>query len=122
MVFPLNSERHADPFRRFSRVRNPAVPAKNRSGTKSPITAPWCTVDGDTLARTYRSVSPGVYMKTAPVWAELAERGGFIRTKEGVTHYEVGAYIVYNDLEDRDGYAVNADPFEEMYQPAPQGE
>lgn len=75
------------------------------------------TVDRDTFARTYRPKSPGVYVKTTPVWAEIAERDGHILTREGVTHYEAGDYIVYNDPEGKDGYAVSADSFKEMYEP-----
>jgi len=75
------------------------------------------TVDGDTFAQTYRCVSPGVYRKTTPVWAEIAEQAGHIRTKEGITHYDAGAYLVSNDPEGKDAYAVAADTFEEMYEP-----
>ena len=60
-----------------------------------------------------------VYVKAAPVWAVVAGRAGSISTKEGVTHYRAGAYLVYNDPEGKDGYAVEADTFEEMYEPAP---
>jgi hypothetical protein len=73
------------------------------------------TVDGDTFARTYREVSPGVYEKVAPVWAEVAEQSGQIATKEGVTHYAAGDYLVYNNADRKDGYAVKARKFEEMY-------
>jgi hypothetical protein len=77
------------------------------------------TVDRETFARTYRALSPGLFVKTAAVWAEIAEADGQIATKEGVTHYQAGAYLVYNDPEGRDGYAVSADDFERMYEPAP---
>ena len=76
------------------------------------------TVDRDTFARTYRAVSPGLYEKVAPVWAEIAEHPGQITTKEGVTHYQAGAYLVYNDPDGKDGYAVDAEAFEKMYVPA----
>ena len=76
------------------------------------------TVDRETFARTYRGVGPGVYEKVAPVWAEVAEQAGQIATKEGVTHYDAGAYLVYNDEDGEDGYAVTAMTFEEMYEPA----
>ena len=78
------------------------------------------TVDGETFARTYRSIGPGVYVKTTPVWAEVAEQAGHIDTKEGASHYEVGDYIVYNDPACADGYAVGAASFEEMYELAPE--
>ena len=73
------------------------------------------TVDRDTFARTYREVSPGIYEKVAPVWAEVAEQTGQIETKEGMTHYEAGDYLVYNNESRKDGYAVTASKFEEMY-------
>ena len=76
------------------------------------------TVDRDTFENTYSPVRPGVYAKVKPVWAERAEQDGHIYTKEGVTHYKAGAYIVYNDPEGKDGYAVEADNFERMYEPA----
>ncbi len=76
------------------------------------------TIERDSFARTYRAVSPGVYEKMAPVWAEVAERPGQIATKEGVTHYKAGDYIVYNDPDGEDGYAVEAEAFEKMYKPA----
>ena len=76
------------------------------------------TVDRDTFARTYRAVSPGLYEKVAPVWAEIAEHPGQITTKEGVTHYNAGAYLVYNEPDGKDGYAVDAEAFEKMYEPA----
>lgn len=75
------------------------------------------TVDRDTFARTYRAESPGLYRKVAPVWAELTERDGAIRTKEGITHYKAGAYLVFNDEQGLDGYAVMAPAFEAMYEP-----
>jgi hypothetical protein len=76
------------------------------------------TVDGETFAKTYRRLSPGVYAKATPVWAEEADRAGRIRTKEGLTHYEQGDYIVFNDEDGSDGYAISRESFEEMYEPA----
>jgi len=75
------------------------------------------TVDRESFARTYVNVSPGVYRKVSPVWAEIAERAGSIRTKEGVTRYEAGAYVVSNDPDGKDSYAVAAAAFEAMYEP-----
>ena len=76
------------------------------------------TVDRETFARTYSAVSPGIYEKVAPVWAKVSEQPGQIATKEGVTHYQAGAYLVYNDPNGKDGYAVDAEAFEKMYAPA----
>lgn len=76
------------------------------------------TVDGATFERTYRLVNTGVYVKKTPVWAEVAEAPGKVETREGVTHYLAGDYIVYNDPEGGDLYAVQAEIFEEMYEPS----
>jgi len=51
-------------------------------------------------------VSSGVYTKTAPVWAEVTKAAGAIETKEGVTEYLAGDYLVFNGAERVDGYAV----------------
>ena len=75
------------------------------------------TVDADVFARTYRRLGPGVFVKTTPVWAEVADAPGAIATKEGKTHYERGDYIVFNEERGGDGYAVAAKKFEEMYEP-----
>jgi hypothetical protein len=74
------------------------------------------TVDRDSFANTYREVSPGIYEKVGPVWAEVAQQSGQIETKEGMTDYEAGDYLVYNNEDRKDGYAVTASKFEEMYQ------
>ena len=76
------------------------------------------TVNAATFESTYRSVSPGVYQKTQPVWAREAEADGSIQTKEGETHYRVGDMIVFNDPDEEDGYAVTAEKFNELYEPA----
>src|SRR5215468_3915892 len=76
------------------------------------------TVDYETFARTYKAESLGLYRKIGPVWAEVADQNGAIKTKEGATHYEAGDYLVFNDEEGNDGYAVTAASFEKMYEPA----
>jgi hypothetical protein len=76
------------------------------------------TVDRETFERTYRRVSPGRYVKVAPVWAEVADCAGSVRTKEGVTHYEAGDYLVFNEEQGGDAYAVSAVKFEAMYERA----
>lgn len=75
------------------------------------------TIDRETFEATYRSAGPGVYKKSAPVWAEAAKEAGAIETKEGATHYAAGDYLVFNDRDRKDGYAVSAEKFEEMYEP-----
>jgi len=73
------------------------------------------TVDGEVFARTYRKLRRGAYLKTTPVWAEVAQADGSIATKEGRSHYRPGDYIVSND--DGDLYCVGAAKFEAMYEP-----
>ena len=76
------------------------------------------TIDADTFARTYRAVSPGVYRKDVPIWAERAETAGVLPTKEGSTAYEAGDMLVFNDVERTDGYAIPAEKFVTLYEPA----
>ena len=76
------------------------------------------TVDQQTFARTYRKVDGGKYVKVTPVWAERALNAGHVKTKEGTTHYRRGDYLVFNDDDGHDGYAVDAEKFCAMYQPA----
>ena len=77
------------------------------------------TVDRDTFARTYRSTEPGRYVKVTPVWAESATASGRMQTKEGITNYNAGDYIVYNEPDGGDAYAVAKDEFERTYRPSP---
>jgi hypothetical protein len=77
------------------------------------------TVDRDTFARTYRPSGPGRYVKVTPIWAEEAVAGGEVRTKEGITHYDAGDYLVFNEPDGGDPYAVTKDEFERMYTPSP---
>ena len=73
------------------------------------------TVSKESFARTYEIVSPGVYFKSAPVWAEVAEKGGRVKTKEGDTAHQAGDYLVFNNEEGTDAYAISAEKFESMY-------
>ncbi len=74
------------------------------------------TVDREVFARTYRQRSPGVYIKCTRVWAEVASQDGSIATKEGRSHYEMGDYLVYNDKDRSDGYAMSASKFTSLYE------
>jgi hypothetical protein len=76
------------------------------------------TIDAESFALTYTCISPGRYNKTAPVWAEIATCDGQINTKEGVSHYKAGDYLVYNQEERKDGYCTTAEKFVKMYEPA----
>ncbi|MCH9675562.1 MAG: hypothetical protein K0U93_29265 [Gammaproteobacteria bacterium] len=75
------------------------------------------TVERESFSKTYEMVSPGVYHKSGVVWAEPAQQAGKIATKEGTTTYEAGDYIVFNDADATDGYAVVADRFTASYEP-----
>ena len=50
------------------------------------------------------------------VWAFVAPEAGYVQTKEGKTQYRAGDYLVFNDEQGGDGYAVAADKFESMYE------
>jgi hypothetical protein len=76
------------------------------------------TVDSRTFARTYRRVGLGVYEKVAPVWARRAESAGVIATLEGPTHHAAGDYLVYQERAARAGWAIDAQRFAELYEPA----
>jgi hypothetical protein len=76
------------------------------------------TVDAAVFSRTYRQVSPGRYVKTTRIWARQTDSAGSIETKEGETHYQAGDYLVYNNPDASDGYAVSADKFNALYEPA----
>jgi hypothetical protein len=75
------------------------------------------TVDADVFARTYESVSRGLFRKTGTVWAEVANSAGSVKTKEGESHYEKGDYLVFNNKDGSDGYCMSAEKFRAMYEP-----
>ena len=62
-------------------------------------------------------VHRGAYVKTTPVWAETAEEHGRVATKEGHSHHAKGDYLVFNNEDGTDGYAVSSDKFHSMYEP-----
>jgi hypothetical protein len=74
------------------------------------------SVDADVFARTYRQTGPGTYLKSTPVWAEVAKSAGRVRTKEGSSGYEPGDYLVSNAEDGADEYCVSARKFEAMYE------
>lgn len=77
------------------------------------------TVAADSFARTYRQVAPGRWLKVTPVWAERATRAGHVATQEGRTHYAAGDWLVSNDEDGKDAYAIGTDKFERLYEPDP---
>lgn len=74
------------------------------------------TINRDVFLATYKATAPGQYVKTTPVWAEVATNSGEVHTKQGSTHYEPGDYLVYNASDSEDGYAVPKTTFERMYE------
>jgi len=74
------------------------------------------TVSHKTFLKTHQLVSPGVYVKSSPVWAEVAEKAGKVKTNEGETAYQAGDYLVHNNEDGTDTYAVSAEKFESMYE------
>lgn len=75
------------------------------------------TVDGDVFEKTYRRLSPGVYLKATPIWAEQATQSGAVKTKEGFSHYQAGDYLVSNDEDGSDAYCISREKFETTYEP-----
>lgn len=74
------------------------------------------TVAADSFAKTYRPTGPGRWLKTTPVWAERATHAGNVATQEGRTHYEAGDWLVSNNEDGSDAYAISAAKFERMYE------
>lgn len=74
------------------------------------------TIDEKVFERTYRQVNPGMYVKITPVWAEVAAQAGHIDTVEGVSRYEAGDYLVYNNEDGTDAYCISKEKFESMYE------
>jgi len=75
------------------------------------------TIAEDSFSRTYSRVSEGQYRKTATVIARVAQCAGKVQTREGETHYKKGDYIVDNDGNGSDVYAISADVFHRLYEP-----
>jgi hypothetical protein len=63
-------------------------------------------------------VEAGTYVKTTPVWAEVAYEAGSVQTKEGVTRYDAGDYLAFNEEQGGDAYAVSTEKFEALYERA----
>src|ERR1043166_2409603 len=82
------------------------------------------TVDADVFAQTYRPVdrvtNPGAYIKTTPVWAEEATSSGSVKTKEGASEYQPGDFIVSNQPDGSDSYAIRREKFHHLYVLAPE--
>ncbi|MBT8363353.1 MAG: hypothetical protein KJP23_01520 [Deltaproteobacteria bacterium] len=74
------------------------------------------SVDAEVFAKTYRKSGDGIYVKTTPIWAEVATQPGSVVTKEGESHYQSGDYLLYNNEDGTDAYRLSAAKFELMYE------
>ena len=74
------------------------------------------TIDGKVFAKTYRGTSPGIYVKTTPIWAEVATEDGEVKTVIGSTRYRKGDYLVSNNEDGTDAYCISAAKFESIYE------
>lgn len=74
------------------------------------------TVDAEVFAKTYQRLSPGVYLKTTPIYAEQATSAGRVKTKEGESEYRAGDYIVFNNPDGSDAYCISSEKFDAMYE------
>lgn len=79
------------------------------------------TVAADSFARTYRAAGPGRWLKTTPIWAEAATQDGSVATKEGRTYFKAGDWLVSNQADGSDSYAISANTFHKLYEPDPDG-
>ncbi|MEO8122674.1 MAG: hypothetical protein ABI633_01350 [Burkholderiales bacterium] len=75
------------------------------------------TVAAQSFEHTYKQTGPGRWIKSAPVWAEQARQAGSVATQEGRTHYEAGDWLVSNNEDGSDAYAISAAKFEHLYEP-----
>lgn len=75
------------------------------------------TVDAAVFTATYHQIRRGAYVKSTPVWAEVAQEAGSMITKEGRTHYNRGDFVVFNNEDGTDGYAMTAQKFALNYEP-----
>jgi hypothetical protein len=74
------------------------------------------TINEKVFASTYEESGLGSYIKTTPIWAEIALKQGVVNTKEGKSHYEAGDYLVSNNEDGSDTYCIPARKFSEMYE------
>ena len=77
------------------------------------------TVDQESFASTYRQKRPdlmGIYVKTGVVWAERATEAGKVVTREGISRYKAGDYLVANKEDGSDNYCISAGKFESLYE------
>ena len=74
------------------------------------------SIDAQVFAKTYRKSGAGTYVKTTPIWAEVATQPGRVATREGASHYQSGDYLVSNNEDGTDAYYISAAKFTTMYE------
>lgn len=75
------------------------------------------SIDAESFANTMKPLDQiGHYYKATEIWAEVAMDSGSVRTKEGVTEYVKGDYLVSNNEDLSDRYAMSKKSFEERYE------
>ena len=74
------------------------------------------TIGEESFRKTYEEISPGRFVKTAAVWAIETRQCGSVKTNEGYTEYVEGDYLVANNEDGSDAYAVSKEKFEQMYE------
>ena len=74
------------------------------------------TVSDSSFKRTYRQESPGRYVKHTLIRATKACVSGKLRTQEGETAYSAGDYLIDNNDDGSDAYAVSEQKFHELYE------
>ena len=74
------------------------------------------TIDDESFQATYIRVSDGVYAKAGRIWAQMAEEPGRIKTKEGFTGYDAGDWVVANNEDGSDSYAIGPTYFHQNYE------
>ena len=75
------------------------------------------TITNKSFLRTYQEISPGRYRKHTTIRATQATTAGTIKTQEGSSSYEAGDYLIDNDEDGTDTYAIRQKRFHELYEP-----
>jgi len=73
------------------------------------------TIEKDSFAKSYKEISPGRYVKSGTVWAEQASEDGSVMTKEGISKFQAGDYIISNNEDGTDSYTIQKGKFELTY-------
>ena len=75
------------------------------------------TIEKQSFNKTYKWVVSNSYSKFGSVWGFEASYDGAMSTKEGISEYKRGDYIVFNNEDETDGYCIKAEKFKDMYEP-----